>query len=290
MSETLNVDADGRHVLRIERWLAHPPAKVWRALTEPDQLSQWFPVSATSIDLRVGGTIRIDVGSDPNLPSDSSDEMRITEVDPPRLFEFRWDDDVLRWELRPDGAGCVLILLHTFDDRAGAASFAAGWTMCLNAMEQAMEGRPIEVAPPSADLHDAYVEAFGLDAGTVENAAEGWRVRFERQLTVPAKLAWAALAASPPDVGTLAPPGFTVDDITAGPVTSVQPPELLEYEWLSDGRPAGTVRWEIRDDAGTGHGARLTLTQTGPAGLSGERDAALDTWPRRIRELAQRMR
>ena len=29
--------------LRIERQLAHRPEKVWRALTEPAHLNQWFP-------------------------------------------------------------------------------------------------------------------------------------------------------------------------------------------------------------------------------------------------------
>ena len=34
MNGTLNV-ADGRFVLRFEHWLAHPPEKVWAALTDP---------------------------------------------------------------------------------------------------------------------------------------------------------------------------------------------------------------------------------------------------------------
>jgi hypothetical protein len=40
---TLEARVDGTYVLRFERRLAHPPEKVWRALTEPDQLRQWFP-------------------------------------------------------------------------------------------------------------------------------------------------------------------------------------------------------------------------------------------------------
>src|SRR3712207_7693038 len=46
----------------------------------------------------------------------------ITELEPPRVFAYSWGDDLLRWELRPAGDGCLLILTHTFDDRAGAAS------------------------------------------------------------------------------------------------------------------------------------------------------------------------
>ncbi|HKC74762.1 MAG TPA: SRPBCC domain-containing protein [Chloroflexota bacterium] len=34
---------DGRWQLRFTRKLAHPPEKVWRALTEPAHLAAWFP-------------------------------------------------------------------------------------------------------------------------------------------------------------------------------------------------------------------------------------------------------
>jgi hypothetical protein len=44
------------------------------------------------------------------------------------------------------------------------------------------------------------------------------------------------------------------------------------------------VRWELRD--GTGQGARLVLTQTGPAGLDDARATALDAWHDRVERLA----
>jgi uncharacterized protein YndB with AHSA1/START domain len=34
---------DGRWRLRFERRLAHPPEKVWLALSEPEHLAAWFP-------------------------------------------------------------------------------------------------------------------------------------------------------------------------------------------------------------------------------------------------------
>ena len=33
---------DGRWRLRFTRALAHPPEKVWRAITEPEHLASWF--------------------------------------------------------------------------------------------------------------------------------------------------------------------------------------------------------------------------------------------------------
>lgn len=42
MTETLDA-ADGHSVLTMERRLKHPPEKVWRAITEPERLSDWSP-------------------------------------------------------------------------------------------------------------------------------------------------------------------------------------------------------------------------------------------------------
>jgi hypothetical protein len=50
----------------------------------------------------------------------------ITDLEPPRIFAYTWNDDHLHWELRAGTEGSLLVLTHTFGDRAGAASFAAG--------------------------------------------------------------------------------------------------------------------------------------------------------------------
>ncbi|RZU12069.1 polyketide cyclase/dehydrase/lipid transport protein [Kribbella rubisoli] len=34
---------DGRVAIRFVRLFPHPPEKVWRAITDPGQLSAWFP-------------------------------------------------------------------------------------------------------------------------------------------------------------------------------------------------------------------------------------------------------
>ncbi|NDL58947.1 SRPBCC family protein [Phytoactinopolyspora mesophila] len=280
MTETLNKNADGRTVLRIERHLSHPPTKVWRALTDPKELSQWFPATATTVDLRAGGTVQLEYG----------DEMLINTVEPPHVVEFSWHGELLRWELRPDEHGCKLMFTHTFDDHAGAASFASGWQQCLVAMELLLDGKPVEHERPSAELHDAFVETFGLDEGILEQTADGWRVRFERQLTAPAAQAWAVLAPRTPELGDPAPQALSTPSVTAGPVTHVEAPSRLEYQWLLEDRPAGSVRWELSDDRGTGHGARLVIVQTGSTAASGQQSLALEAWQRPIQDLAEKLR
>jgi len=53
--------------------------------------------------------------------------------------------------------------------------------------------------------------------------------------------------------------------VPAGRTVTSDPPNVLEYEWLHDGSPAGTVRWEIVSD--TKLGVRVELTQTAPSDM-----------------------
>lgn len=48
---------DGKPVLRLERRLAHSPKKVWRAITEPDEMAHWFPARVET-ELKVGAVMR----------------------------------------------------------------------------------------------------------------------------------------------------------------------------------------------------------------------------------------
>lgn len=170
--------SDGRSVLRMERRLAHPPERVWPALVEPERLATWFPSGAT-IEPRVGGRVQFGFGGDGT----------VTDLDPPRLIAFTWETDHLRFELHPDGDGSVLLLTHSFDDRAGAASFAAGWRTSLVALDLALDGRPGE--DPGLDhraLHEEYVDALGLLEPVVTGTPGGWEVAVERQLVHPVEV------------------------------------------------------------------------------------------------------
>ena len=189
MTTTQLSTVDGRSVLRMERRLGHPPARVWPALTEPAHLARWFP-AGVEIDLRPGGALTF---TQEGAPSASG---VITDLEPPRLVAFTWDTDHLRFELLPDGDGSVLLLTHTFDDRAGAASFAAGWDTCVAALDAGLAGR----ADPDIDhraRHERYVEELGLLTPVVTGTAESWEVRVDRQLVHPAEVVRAVLDGVP---------------------------------------------------------------------------------------------
>ncbi|UZJ33027.1 SRPBCC family protein [Streptomyces endophytica] len=275
-SDSLTTE-DGRPALRMERRLGHPPEKVWAALTDPAQLGRWFP-SQVAVELRPGGAMTF------TMPGVTGIAMTgtVTDAEPPRLFAFTWGEDHLRWEITPDGDGSLLTLTHTFGDRFGGASFASGWHLCLTALSQLLDGRAPAVDRDTGELHEAYLEQFGLGAGEVEDTPDGPRIRFERQLVRPAEAVWAALTGgAEPEVGAPVPAGFTAPPVPGGPVTEVSAPTLLAYRW----HPEGTVRWEL--GKGTGHGARLVLTQTGPRDV--DPGPALEAWHARIERLAARL-
>jgi uncharacterized protein YndB with AHSA1/START domain len=285
---TFTSQANGA-TLRLERRFAHPPAKVWRALAEPAHLSQWFPFEV-QFELALGSPIRfIEKGK-----TEPSSEGVITELAPPRLFAFSWDSDLLRWEVQSDGDGSLLIFTHTFADRAGAASFASGWHTCLDTLEMVLAGRPVNEADAAgpewrqqiSELHEAYVDLLGLNVGTVERTSDGWQLRFERQLTRPIDQVWAHLSVNEsPAIGSVPPPGFTTAAVQAGAITAVDAPNALEYEWQIAGHTVGQVRWEL--GPGTGHGARLVLTQRGPNDAAAQQPVAQAAWQDHIAQLAK---
>lgn len=147
---------DGRTVLRFERRYAHPMKKVWSALTDPEQMKTWFP-SPVEVDLRPGGVVRF-IDADAN---GKTFEGSITGFDPPRLIAYTWGEDALRFELYRDGAGCLLIFTHSFDDGAKAARDGAGWHACLDMLDATLNGQPREWSRGWWDgIHQEYVATY----------------------------------------------------------------------------------------------------------------------------------
>lgn len=153
-----------RTVLRFTRRLPHPPAKVWRALTEPEHLDAWFP---TTIEGERAAGARLRFAHRDNVVEPAEGEMLAFE--PPALMEFVWGTDLLRFELRPDGEGSLLTLVHTFDEAGKAARDGAGWHACLDMLAGELRGE--RAAGSSSDrwreVRGAYIERFGPEASTV---------------------------------------------------------------------------------------------------------------------------
>jgi uncharacterized protein YndB with AHSA1/START domain len=130
---------DGDNTLVFVRELDHPPAEVWRALTDPSQLAQWAPFDPDR-DLGSTGTATLTMaGGDGSEKAQA--EIRVAR--PPRLLEYTWGGDVLRWELEATTRGTRLTLRHTVHDRSWLSKVAAGWHICLDVADHMMAGRPV---------------------------------------------------------------------------------------------------------------------------------------------------
>ena len=160
------LEPDGeRWQLRFERTLAHPPDKVWRALTEPEHLRAWFP-SDIEGERRAGAPLRFVFRANEGPPIDG--EMLVYE--PPSVLEFRWGEELLRFELAADdGGGTQLTFVNTIDELGKAARDGAGWHACLDVLEYELRGEAAPWSPQErwADVHDGYVDRFGPEAATI---------------------------------------------------------------------------------------------------------------------------
>ena len=153
--------------VRFERRLDHPPERVWRAVTETEELAMWFPARP-----EIGGERRVGAELTFVYPNDEEppESGEIVELEEPRLFAFTWrpgaekgEPQILRFELEPDGDGTKLVFTHELP-RPDAAKVAAGWELCLDELELALAGTPRGDFPEGrwVELHEAYAEQFGV--------------------------------------------------------------------------------------------------------------------------------
>ncbi len=125
--------------LRLERRYDHSVERIWRALTDPDELAHWFP---------------------------DGEDLQVARSIPHSLLEGRWYGDLLRVELQPERNGCRLVFTHAFTDRDTAARTAAGWDRCFARLDALLAGVPLAEAESLRewpDVHERYAEAFGVD-------------------------------------------------------------------------------------------------------------------------------
>jgi uncharacterized protein YndB with AHSA1/START domain len=161
------VQKDGENwTLILVRELRHSPDKVWQALTDPAHLREWAPFDADG-SLGAVGTVQLTtVGA----PTPMVSETTIARADAPKVLEYNWGDNNIRWELEPFGRGTRLTLWHNIDRRFIAMG-AAGWHVCLDVLDHLLDGAPIgRIVGPEAmqfegwkRLHAEYSQQFGVE-------------------------------------------------------------------------------------------------------------------------------
>ena len=164
-----DVQKDGdKWTLVLVRELRHPPAKVWTALTDPEHLREWAPFDSDR-NLGTVGTAKLStVGTKAPLVS----ETQVKRADAPKVLEFSWGGQDIRWELEPlAGGGTRLTLWHNIG-RGFISMGAAGWHICFDVLERLLAGQPIgRIVGAEAmkfggwqRLNAEYAKQFGLEA------------------------------------------------------------------------------------------------------------------------------
>lgn len=163
------IDKDGeKWTLVVVRELRHSPETVWKALTDPAQLTQWAPFDADRNLGTAGATVTLTtIGA----PQARVSETTVTRADAPRLLEYRWGDGEMRWQLEPSAGGTRLTLWHDIGHRYIAMG-AAGWHLCFDVLARALAGAAIgrmvgiEVMklPFWQGLHTSYAKLLGVGA------------------------------------------------------------------------------------------------------------------------------
>jgi uncharacterized protein YndB with AHSA1/START domain len=148
---TVSVSPD-QDVIVAEIQIAAPPDRVFQAITDPQQVPQWwgqqgmYRVTSWDADLRPGGKwcsrgTRAD-GSSFQVAGE------YVEVNPPHVLVHTWNPTwaqlpttTVRWELKAQEGGTLVTIRHSgFAGHAEAAQdHSKGWTRVLGWMEAFVE-------------------------------------------------------------------------------------------------------------------------------------------------------
>ncbi len=149
---------DNGIVVRFERLIARPPAKVWAALTEPKVLANWL--GAAEVEPKRGGKFVFRFHD-----TDTVMTGKIAAFEPERVLEYSWVESgvdmppsSVRWELSRADDGCRLVLTHRFAKgvaRRDIVPFLGGWEALLDVLAEASDGRfmPYRVWEPYDALY-----------------------------------------------------------------------------------------------------------------------------------------
>jgi uncharacterized protein YndB with AHSA1/START domain len=130
--------------IRLSRFINHSPAKVWRALTDPEMHAKWW--AAGDVKAEVGHRFTLDMGKF------GQQSCEVLVVEPERLLSYSFApgtlDTTITWRLEPEDSGTRLYLEHSgFDLDSPLAKMAfegmgRGWPSILERIAPAIEATP----------------------------------------------------------------------------------------------------------------------------------------------------
>ena len=135
-----------------------PPARVFQALSNSDQLIRWFtdascPTKFWQMDARLGGSYSYE-GEATNIVINGVNVFKchgkILEFDPPRLLVYTWISNwhldqkletIVRWELTPTASGTHVKVTHSglATEEVARKDYSGGWTGVVAQLKQFAE-------------------------------------------------------------------------------------------------------------------------------------------------------
>jgi uncharacterized protein YndB with AHSA1/START domain len=124
-----------------DQFIAHPPAAVWRALTDPELHARWW--AAGDVKAEVGHRFTLDMGSW------GQQKCEVLAVEPERLLRYSFApgtlDSTITWRLEAEGTGTRLFLEHSGLDldsplgRQAHEGMGRGWPGVLGRIQGVLD-------------------------------------------------------------------------------------------------------------------------------------------------------
>ena len=126
---------DTRSVV-IEREIAYPPEKIWRALTQPHLIAEWLMKNDFVLNPGHRFTLRGDWGSV---------DCQVMEIEPRKTLSYSWAahglESVVTWTLTPTGTGTQLRMEQSgfrADQEQAYQGAKYGWQKFFTALENTL--------------------------------------------------------------------------------------------------------------------------------------------------------
>lgn len=151
-------DNGATKTLRLVRDFPHPPEKVWKAITDPRELSAWWPMQIKEFPLTVGAKLHF------TDEEGGSSNGEVIACEPMRTIAFSDEDGEhsVRFELSPTDTGTTLVFLHTFPADQPPGQHATGWHICFTALDALLDGGPVPPLGYDPDIRRQYDRLLGL--------------------------------------------------------------------------------------------------------------------------------
>jgi len=135
--------------VRYDRNSKHSAERLWRAITDPAEVTAWMQYPAR-IDLRVGGEYFVDFAK----TNSGALEGIIVAVEPNRLLRYAWNTSIVEWTIRPSAGGCTHSFLQTglADRGPGEEGLVAGWHAWWDDLDLYLDEKPL----PALSERDAW--------------------------------------------------------------------------------------------------------------------------------------